>query len=188
MLCVAGAVALANEGASALVRGEIVAGDFDWGLPPLGRIGHIEHAASPQSMAVTASLVAVELVIGLVLLRLLGGPDRSGPRGWWVNPLGVGMGLVIGGGLGNACEWLLSRSVTDFISFGPGSPGADRVYDLADLCLYAGVAVLAVVALGGLRRWVTAPAVRSGAPYQGEQLVGPTASPCWQDEAPPAAR
>ncbi|MEB2344694.1 MAG: signal peptidase II [Deltaproteobacteria bacterium] len=62
----------------------------------------------------------------------------------------VGLGLVVGGGLGNWLDRVGAGAVTDFVSLGIG-PLRTGVFNLADVAIVAGVLLLALVRSEGER-------------------------------------
>lgn len=94
----------------------------------------------PAESAIGAyALVAVAMVImGLLLRWLHASRDRSQQ---------LGLGLVLGGALGNIIDRLFAGSVTDFIHF--HAAGISNVFNVADIAISGGVVL---ILLGSLRQ------------------------------------
>jgi signal peptidase II len=85
------------------------------------------------------ALIALAVVIlGLLLRWLAASRDR------WQQ---LGLGLVLGGALGNITDRLFSGSVTDFIHFHVG--GFSNVFNVADAAITLGVLLILRGSLGG---------------------------------------
>ena len=70
----------------------------------------------------------------------------------------MGLGLVAGGGVANWIDRLVAGAVTDFVSLGVGGLRTG-IFNLADLSVLAGVAVLLLAS----RRHAETPTVARGA-------------------------
>lgn len=93
-------------------------------------------------------LVALALAIVVALLWWVRGqPGRAGP---------VGVGLLVGGALGNVWDRLQWGAVADFVNMSCCGIRNPFAFNLADAAIFAGALVL--VAFGGEKR----PARRSG--------------------------
>ena len=91
--------------------------------------GALEGSAEGLVLAVTAAALA--LIVGWFIAA----GDR---RGMW-----LGVGLVVGGALGNLIDRVRIDGVTDFID-----PPYWPAFNVADVAITAGVVVLALAALG----------------------------------------
>lgn len=107
---------------------------------------HLELAYNPGAfLSIGAFLpghIRVALLLALAplgLALLCAVAVRSGlSSGWAV----AGLGLLAGGGLGNWLDRLLhGGAVTDFVRLGVG-PLRTGIFNLADVCIVAGVAIL----------------------------------------------
>jgi len=74
--------------------------------------------------------------------------------------LNIGTGLFIGGTLGNLMDRIIHGHVTDFIEV--VSPGGDvsMVFNLADLCIIAGIVILEVFLIRLIIRVITEKGLR----------------------------
>jgi signal peptidase II len=104
-------------------------------------------AGLPAGMRQFIFLGAVPFLLAVICFVAL----RSGISSGWSL---VGLSIVAGGGLANWLDRLQhGGAVTDFVSVGLG-PVRTGVFNLADVCIVAGVALLLLVSLrpGGSRR------------------------------------
>ncbi len=56
--------------------------------------------------------------------------------------LAIGTGLFVGGTLGNLADRIFSGQVTDFVELVSSGGGSSMVFNLADLCILAGIILL----------------------------------------------
>jgi signal peptidase II len=130
-LLICGAVVAIDQGAKALVNGEVAHGDRVHVLPFLaitntenrGIAFGLAGGASPALIGLT--VVAVVGLLGFLLIQL------KGPGIW------IAGGLLVGGALGNLADRVRDGGVTDFIDL-PLWP----TFNLADVAIVAGVIAL----------------------------------------------
>jgi signal peptidase II len=107
--------------------------------------GHlrITHVTNPgMAFGVSASsTVSLILPLAMILASLLlyWRFERSGSA-----LLNVGTGLFIGGSLGNLVDRITQGHVTDFIDVVSSGGNVSTVFNLADLCIIAGIVMLEV--------------------------------------------
>lgn len=58
--------------------------------------------------------------------------------------LNVGIGLFVGGSLGNVVDRIVYGQVTDFVAFIPSGGSVGTVFNLADVCIILGIVILEV--------------------------------------------
>ena len=137
MLAAAALVVALDQATKGILRGALEPGehrDLILGFE-LNRVtnsgiafGALDGAADGIVLAVTAAALA--LIVGWFTVA----GDR---RGMW-----VGVGLLVGGALGNLIDRIRIDAVTDFID-----PPLWPAFNLADVAITAGVVVLALAAL-----------------------------------------
>jgi signal peptidase II len=138
MLLTAAVVVAVDQATKGLLRGELARGEhrdlilgFELSHVTNSGIafGALEGAADGLVLGVTAAALA--LIVGWFTVA----GDR---RGMW-----LGVGLLVGGAIGNLIDRLRLDGVTDFID-----PPYWPAFNIADVAITAGVVVLAVASLG----------------------------------------
>jgi signal peptidase II len=92
--------------------------------------GRLEGSALPLAIVAIAAVAWMHAYLA----------RRKGPRPWLL----VGFGLLLGGGIGNLVDRLRLGWVTDFIR------QDDRAYNLADVAIFLGGAIVLIVLFGSL--------------------------------------
>ena len=137
MLVVAAIVVALDQVSKGIVRGALDGGEhrdlilgFELGNVTNSGVafGALEGAAEGIVLAVTAAALA------LILAWFVAAGER---RGMW-----LGVGLLVGGALGNLIDRIRTDGVTDFID-----PPMWPAFNIADIAITAGVLVLALAAL-----------------------------------------
>jgi signal peptidase II len=131
-----GLVVAADQAAKAAIEHNLVPGEDVDVLGPLGlTLSHNKGVAfGLAGGGGTGLLVLTIAALGLILVLFAREPTRAG---MW-----VAVGLLAGGALGNLADRARAGAVTDFVDIGPWPP-----FNLADVAITAGVAVLAWVYL-----------------------------------------
>ena len=158
---------------------------------PLSANLHIANVVNPGiafgvsvPTAVSLLLPLVMIVASLVLYRRF---ERS--NGALLN---VGIGLFVGGSLGNLLDRIVYRHVTDFICLTSSGDDVGWVFNLADVCIIAGIVILQVFLLRLVlkkrkRKDTPAPMLRPAG--QSVELPVPKPfSPRWSHDAAKRAR
>ena len=136
MLAVAGIVVVVDQATKAAIvsglavgeRVDLIAGfDLERVSNSGVAFGLLENASDALVLAVT--LAALAIVIGWFAT------DAARPRLW------LGVGLLVGGALGNLADRIREEAVTDFID-----PPLWPAFNLADIAITAGVVVLLLTA------------------------------------------
>lgn len=107
-------------------------------IAPFFRFTHVSNTGAAFGLFPTGSVLfaVVAVVVGVVILVY----NFQLPAGNLL--LRLGLGLQLGGALGNLVDRLRLGHVTDFLDFGPWP-----VFNLADTAIVAGVALLALLML-----------------------------------------
>ena len=150
-LFLAFAVFLLDQASKAVVAQWLVQGETRRLIPGLFNLTHVHNRGAAFGLLanVTSSVVLILLVgfsvaaLVLVLSLLWRGP-ASRLAGW-------GLGLILGGALGNLFDRLYAGSVVDFLDFHLG-PYHWPAFNLADSAIVVGAAVLMAEVLRSRRR------------------------------------
>lgn len=117
-----------------LLPGEAVPADARWRLTNVANPGLLFGAPA-------SSLVSLLIPVGMILVA-------AGLYWRFRRPestlLGVGAGLFIGGTMGNLADRIFYGQVTDFIEVVSSGGDSSMVFNLADLCILAGIVLLEV--------------------------------------------
>jgi signal peptidase II len=130
--------AQADQAAKWWVREGLAVGDR---APFLGDVVVFTHVTSPGQALLAADALALPLLIGVhivalvLLLALAARTDRSDRLS------GLALGLIVGGGAGNAIDRFYFGEIVDWVRLSVGGV-ALPVFNLADVAIAAGVALL----------------------------------------------
>jgi signal peptidase II len=126
-------VVILDQGAKALIEGELVPGEQVDVLGPLSlTLAHNRGIAFGLASGGGAVLIALSL-LALAFVGVLFARNPTRPGMW------VAVGLLAGGALGNLIDRVRADAVTDYIDFFSWPP-----FNLADVAITLGVAVLAL--------------------------------------------
>jgi signal peptidase II len=120
-----------------LVRGTILPGES---IPHEARL-RITHVVNPGILFGTPAspLVSLTLPLAMILVSLAIYWRFRKPKS---TLLSIGTGLFVGGTLGNLVDRIIYGHVTDFIEVVSSAGDVSMVFNLADLCIIAGIFIL----------------------------------------------
>jgi signal peptidase II len=131
-----GLVVAADQASKAAIEHNLVPGEDVDVLGPLGlTLAHNKGVAFGLAGGGGAGLLVLT-VAALALILVLFAREPTRPGMW------IAVGLLAGGAFGNLADRVRAGAVTDFVDIGPWPP-----FNLADVSITAGVAVLAWVYL-----------------------------------------
>jgi signal peptidase II len=138
LLLIAGTVIVLDQLTKIVVRQNLVFGQIyhpELWLSQYIRLIHLKNTAATNGMFQNMSgvLKVFRLVVSLVILYYF---PRIPRHDWLIR---LGLGLYLGGGLGNLIDRLNQGYVTDFISV-----GYFPVFNIADACVSLGILCLAI--------------------------------------------
>jgi signal peptidase II len=145
-LLLAAALLLLDQGSKWLVAGSLRLGEVRSIVPGVFNLTHLQNRgaafglfADSGSPAVRALLIAFSVAALALVLYLLGRGVSSRWTGW-------GLGLILGGALGNLVDRLRAGSVVDFLDFHLGGYHWPA-FNLADSAVVLGALLLMIEVL-----------------------------------------
>jgi signal peptidase II len=140
LLATAAFAAVLDQVSKALVRSAIPLGTSRWVVPGVLSLDHVSNAGAAFSLLPGQRVFFV--TVAFVVLTAVGWVWwRFRPTQVWLN---MALGLVVGGSIGNLIDRATTGLVTDFIDV-----QVFPVWNVADMCIVCGVAVLVVWLLFG---------------------------------------
>lgn len=145
-LSLAAALFLLDQLSKWVVAQVLVQGETRRVIPGLFNLTHLRNRGAAfglladfSSPAVLISLILFSVIALLLVLGLLWRDSVSRPAGW-------GLGLILGGAVGNLLDRLRGGSVVDFLDFHLG-PYHWPAFNLADSAIVVGVGLLVLEVL-----------------------------------------
>ncbi|MDQ0190991.1 signal peptidase II [Alicyclobacillus cycloheptanicus] len=149
-----------DQGLKWVVRSHLLPDQLVPVLPPAFYFDYIRNPGAAFGILPNARwlfiVVALIVIVAVIVIQ----------RRWHLGVFAqVGLGLVLGGAVGNLTDRVISGTVVDYVYFKPIN---FPIFNFADVCIDVGVAILILTALLGERQGRTSGRASTPAEVRGE--------------------